>query len=75
MALAFVLVNCRLGSAKVVLDELKQITDVTQASAISGAYDIIVRVEANSIEQVKSVVMKIRRIEGVSSSVTLIRQD
>ena len=75
MALAFVLVNCRLGSAKVVLDELKQITDVTQASAISGAYDIIVRVEENSIEQVKSVVMKIRRIEGVSSSVTLIRQD
>ena len=75
MALAFVLVNCRLGSAKVVLDELRQITEVTQASAISGAYDIIVRVEANSIEQVKSVVMKIRRIEGVSSSVTLIRQD
>lgn len=73
MALAFVLVNCRLGSAKVVLDELKQITEVTQANAISGAYDIIVKVEAKSIEQVKGVVMKIRRIEGVSSSLTLIK--
>ena len=75
MALAFVLVNCRLGSAKVVLDELKQITEVTQASAISGAYDIIVRVEANTVGHVKGVVMKIRRIEGVSSSVTLIKAD
>lgn len=73
MTLAFVLVNCRLDSAKVVLDELERITEVTEASTLSGAYDIIAKVEANSIEQVKRVVMKIRRIEGVSSSLTLLQ--
>lgn len=73
MALAFVLLNCRLDSAKVVLDELKRIAEVTEARLPSGAYDIIVRVEANSIERVKGVIMKIRRIEGVSSSLTLVQ--
>jgi len=32
-------------------------------------------VEANTVGQVKGVVVKIRRIEGVSSSVTLIKAD
>lgn len=73
MALAFVLLNCRLDSAKVVLDELKRIAEVTEARLPSGAYDIIVRVEANSIERVKGVIMMIRRIEGVSSSLTLVQ--
>lgn len=73
MALAFVLVNCRLDSAKVVLDEIKRITEVIEASIISGAYDIIAKVEANSDEQVKKAVMNIRKVEGVSSSLTLLQ--
>jgi DNA-binding Lrp family transcriptional regulator len=74
MALAFVLLNCRPDSAKVVvLDELYRIAGVTDAKLLSGAYDIIVKVEANSIEQVKSAVMKIRRVEAVSSSLTLVQ--
>lgn len=40
---------------------------------LSGTYDIIAKVEANSVEQVKSAVMKIRRIEAVSSSLTLLK--
>jgi hypothetical protein len=73
MALAFVFVNCRLDSAKVVLDEIKRITEVTEANILSGAYDIMSKVEANTMEDVKRALMKIRRIEGVSSSLTLLR--
>lgn len=73
MALAFVFVNCRIGSAKVVLDEIKRIPEVTEANALSGTYDIISKVEANTIEEVKRAIMKVRRIEGVSSSLTLLQ--
>lgn len=73
MALAFVLLNCRLDTAGVVLDELKRIAEISEASLLSGAYDIIVRVEATSIERVKGTITKIRRIEGVSSSLTLVQ--
>jgi uncharacterized membrane protein len=73
MALAFVFVNCRLDSAKVVLDEIMRITEVTEANILSGAYDIISKVEANTTEDVKRAIMKIRRIEGVNSSLTLLQ--
>ena len=73
MALAFIFVNCRLDSARVVLDEIKRITEVTEANILSGAYDIISKVEANTMEEVKRAIMKIRRIDGVSSSLTLLQ--
>lgn len=73
MASAFVFVNCRLDSARVVLDEIRRIPEVSEANALSGAYDTIAKVEANATEDVKRAIMKIRRIEGVSSSLTLMQ--
>lgn len=73
MTLAFVLLNCRLDSTKAVLDEIRRIVEVTEANIISGTYDMIVKVEADSVEEVKRAVMNIRRIEGVSSSLTLVQ--
>jgi DNA-binding Lrp family transcriptional regulator len=73
MASAFVLVNSRQGSSKVVLDELRHVAGVTQIHEITGAYDIIVMMEADSVELVKSTAAKIRRIEGVSTTLTLVK--
>ena len=57
------------------MDELKHIAGVTQVHEITGAYDIIVMMEADSTELVKSAAAKIRKIEGVSTTLTLTKAD
>ena len=55
-----------------VLDELKKLNGVTEARVVYGEYDIIVRMEVDSIKMLEKLVMNIRRIKGVLRSVTLI---
>jgi DNA-binding Lrp family transcriptional regulator len=67
---AFVLINAEMGAS---LDkDLKAIPEVKEFYSVYGVYDYVVRIEANSMEQLKDVITsKIRRMENVRSTLTM----
>jgi DNA-binding Lrp family transcriptional regulator len=73
MPIAFVLIRAETGREGEVEKELQNISEVTEAHVVYGVYDIIVRVEGETMQDLKdSVNMKIRRMDGVQSTVTMI---
>ncbi|HDD26533.1 MAG TPA: Lrp/AsnC family transcriptional regulator [Acidilobales archaeon] len=73
MPSAFVLINTELGSEDEVFEELTKIPGVEEAYIVYGAYDIIVLVKAESLNELRSIVInKIRRIPKVRSTTTMV---
>jgi DNA-binding Lrp family transcriptional regulator len=73
MALAFVLINTELGKGSLVENSLKDISEVKEIYAVYGVYDYIVRLETESMSDLKDIISyKIRRIEHVRSTLTMI---
>ena len=72
MSQAFVLINCELGSEEKIIEELKRISDVKNVQGTFGAYDIIVEIASESVEQIReTITWKIRKIEKIRSTLTL----
>ncbi len=72
METAYVLINCDLGCEKAIIDELKQLTNVEEAHGILGAYDILAKVESDSVETLRdTITWKIRKLNRVRSTLTL----
>jgi len=68
----FVLLNCDLGAEEFIVDELRKISQVSQAYVTFGAYDVIVEINTDSQEDFdETVSFKIRRLTRVVSTMTL----
>lgn len=73
MALAFVLINSEIGGENEILEELKKVKNVKEAHIVYGVYDIIAKVEAESMDKLKKVITwKVRRLDRVRSTLTMI---
>jgi len=73
MPLAFVLVNADLGAEDELVRELKSVEHVKEVYTVYGVYDIIVKVDAETMEKVKeTITWKIRRLDKVRSTLTMI---
>lgn len=73
MAKAFVLINAEMGAEVDVLNAVSKVPEVKEAHLVYGVYDIITLVEASSMQELKDVISwKIRRIEKVRSTITMI---
>ena len=73
MALCYVLLNVELGSEEKVLKEVRKVPNVKECHRVYGVYDMIAEVEADSMDALKEIVTwKIRRLEGVRSTLTAI---
>ena len=72
MPIAFVLINSELGKEENILKELRGIGNISEAHFVYGVYDIIAKVEAESMEKLKEIVtFKIRRLSDVRSTLTM----
>ncbi|MGQ9542662.1 MAG: Lrp/AsnC ligand binding domain-containing protein [Candidatus Bathyarchaeia archaeon] len=72
MPTAFVLINAELGKEEGILKELRNIESVKEAHFVYGVYDIIAKVEAESMDKLKEIVtFKIRRLSDVRSTLTM----
>jgi len=68
----FVLLNCDLGAEEFIVEELRKISQVSQAYVTFGAYDVIAEIKADSQEDFdETVSFKIRRLTRVVSTMTL----
>ncbi len=73
MTTAYVLINCDLGYEAEVIDEVKQLEDVKEAHGVFGAYDILAKVESDSVEHLReTITWKIRKLNRVRSTLTLL---
>jgi len=73
MAIAYVLINCDLGSEEQIIEELKHLSDVKEVHGTFGAHDILAKVESDQISTLRETIMwKIRKIDKVRSTITLL---
>ena len=76
MAKAYVLINCDLGSEKIVISSLKETEDVKEAHGTLGLYDIILKLESESEEKIRKIVTEIiRKMPKIHSTMTLTRSE
>jgi len=71
MHIGFILLNCDLGAEEYVIDELKQMSNVTNAYLTFGAYDVIVEVHTENQDEFEKAVSVIRKLSRVVSTMTL----
>lgn len=71
--MAFVLINADLGAEEELVRQLKNTENVKEVYVVYGVYDIVAKVEADSMDKVKeTITWKIRRLEKVRSTLTMI---
>jgi DNA-binding Lrp family transcriptional regulator len=69
---AFVFLNCNIGTEPIILNEITDISGVSEAVELSGVYDIVAKVSEESPEDIAKSVRKISAIANVRSSLTMI---
>ena len=68
---AYVLIQTEVGKAANVASQVRDISGVTSAEDVTGPYDVIVRAEAPSVDELgRMVVSHIQLIEGITRTVT-----
>ncbi len=72
MPIAYVLLNCSLGSEEKVIEQLKQIESVKEVNGTFGTYDISAKLQASNIEELRNgISSQIRNIDNVTGILTL----
>ncbi len=73
MESVYLLVETDVGKLEEVLRRVRAVAGVTEVQAVTGPFDLIVKVEAPQINQALDVVVhKIRRVPGIKATETLV---
>ena len=76
MSIAYVLINTEIGGMEEVLRTLEKIPEVKEAHMFYGVYDIIAKIETESLVQLKNIISsQIRRIKKIRQTYTMIAMD
>ncbi|MEX2556293.1 MAG: Lrp/AsnC ligand binding domain-containing protein [Actinomycetota bacterium] len=68
---AYILIQTEVGRAAQVAKEVARIKGVKSAEDVTGPYDVIVRAEARTVDDLgKLVVAKIQGVEGITRTLT-----
>jgi DNA-binding Lrp family transcriptional regulator len=68
---AYILIQTNVGKAAEVARAIAAITGVTRAEDVTGPYDVIVRAEAASVDELgQLVVAQVQRVPGITRTVT-----
>lgn len=72
MPIAFVLLNAELGKENDLLKEVRAIENVKYVYVLYGAYDLVVKIEAQDNETLKKTISnQIRQLKNVRSTLTM----
>jgi DNA-binding Lrp family transcriptional regulator len=68
---AYILIQTEVGKAAKVAKDIIDITGVQQAQAVTGPYDVIVRAEAQNIDELgQLVVARVQAVAGITRTLT-----
>ncbi|MCL5068592.1 MAG: Lrp/AsnC family transcriptional regulator [Thaumarchaeota archaeon] len=73
MPIAFVLISAETGIIGEVMIELAKVGCVSEAHVVYGVYDILVKVEGSTVQEIKDVIMaEIESLDHVEGTMTLL---
>jgi len=67
-----VLINVEVGMEEKVLKMLRKVEHVKESYLVYGVYDLIVKVEAETIDKLKETITNIRQLKKVRSTLTML---
>jgi uncharacterized protein with GYD domain len=67
----FILLNCDLGAEEYVVDELKQMQNISNSYLTFGAYDVIAEIQTETQDDFGKTIAAIRKLSRVVSTMTL----
>ena len=68
---AYILIQTEVGRASTIATEIAQISGVTMAEDVTGPYDVIVRAEGPSMDELGTlVVSRIQAVTGITRTLT-----
>jgi DNA-binding Lrp family transcriptional regulator len=68
---AYILIQTEVGSASDVATAAKSVDGVVAVDAVTGPYDVLIKVEADSVDELgKKVVSDVQRIGGITRTLT-----
>ena len=68
---AYILIQTDVGKAAEVAKAIAEVKGVTLAEDVTGPYDVIVRAEAGSVDELgKMVVSRVQMIDGITRTLT-----
>ena len=68
---AYILIQTEVGKSANVAGQIAQIKGVTLAEDVTGPYDVIVRAEARTVDELGNlVVAKVQAVEGITRTLT-----
>ena len=70
MISAYILISMEPGNSDKAIKEMRKIKNITKISVVAGDYDIVVRVQIKSLEDLLKVTDKIHMIDGIIKTTT-----
>lgn len=72
MEIAYILIQCDLGSEEEIINQIMKIPETKEVRGTYGIYDVFCKVESGTKEELDQVITnKIRKIPKIRSTITL----
>jgi DNA-binding Lrp family transcriptional regulator len=73
MPTAYILANCLVGSEEKIIKDIAELPEVQEVRGTYGVHDIFVKVKSDTTQSLNNTMTnKIRKISGITSTVTLV---
>ncbi|MFI6640985.1 Lrp/AsnC family transcriptional regulator [Streptomyces sp. NPDC050504] len=71
MVQAYILIQTEVGKASTVAELISKIPGVIQAEDVTGPYDVIVRAQADTVDELgRMVVARVQQVDGITRTLT-----
>ncbi|MER7585668.1 Lrp/AsnC ligand binding domain-containing protein [Kitasatospora sp. NPDC096140] len=71
MVQAYILIQTEVGKATAVAELISEIPGVLTAEDVTGPYDVIVKAEAETVDELgRMVVAQVQKVEGITRTLT-----
>ncbi|MGI0046176.1 MAG: Lrp/AsnC ligand binding domain-containing protein [Nitrosotalea sp.] len=72
MTIGYVAIHCDMGREVQTYERIMGTAHVKEASIVMGLYDIVCKIEAGTAKELENVVMQIRKVPHVQTTMTLL---
>jgi DNA-binding Lrp family transcriptional regulator len=68
---AYILIQTEVGKASAVAEVISKVNGVIQAEDVTGPYDVIVRAQADTVDELgRMVVARVQQVDGITRTLT-----